>query len=52
MVDAETGEYSFDSGATARDDTRDAIIEALFGKMQEQGNNSKAKEESKAAIET
>ena len=51
IILSEAGEWSLDSGVKGREDTRQAIIEALWGKMAEAGTNTKATEEAKKAVE-
>merc|ERR1711934_1337394 len=51
MVNADNREWSVDSGKDGREDTREAIMEALFGKMQEEAGPSKATEEQKKSVD-
>jgi len=51
-LNGETGEYSMMAGPKATEETQDAVINALMGKMGDLNKEDKKAEDAKAAVET
>merc|ERR1711957_103088 len=51
-LNGETGEYSMMAGPKATEETQDAVINALMGKMGDLNKDDKRAEDAKAAVES
>lgn len=52
ILNADTIEYSMDAGANCKEDTKQAVIEALWGKIRTVNEDNKQSEETKKSRES